>query len=391
MATQLQPRVAWVVPFSVPKVGGGTRHLEVIGGWLVDDGWQIDIYCLAPPDEAVGISFDDRMTFHRFGDATTSDGRTRGYSEIVSAVLRDATPRTVVYLTFDVGNLACMASFFVLVESLRLADVQCILRITSSGRATELAEMNPSRAALLRTLRYVALNPEIARELAAIGVPRAAIYELPNAVRAAEASDVRKTHNAGRYERSGRIFIAVCRFAPKKRLERLVTATVAASVTTSEVVELWLVGTGKFEPEHGDSPELASTTRHGGVIVTTWLYRPLRELYRLLCRADVYVSFSSQEGMSNALLEAMAAGLPVVVANQPANTTLVPTSDYGFLFEADRSESEEAALSAAMLAPRTQLARMGERNATRARQYDVSVVAPQYAALFRAAVASAAR
>jgi glycosyltransferase involved in cell wall biosynthesis len=54
----------------------------------------------------------------------------------------------------------------------------------------------------------------------------------------------------------------------------------------------------------------------------------------LLAAADLYLSTSRREGMSNAIMEAMAAGLPVVASSVGGTPEIVTDGDSGFLFPA---------------------------------------------------------
>jgi glycosyltransferase involved in cell wall biosynthesis len=51
----------------------------------------------------------------------------------------------------------------------------------------------------------------------------------------------------------------------------------------------------------------------------------------LLCAADLFILPSHEEGMSMALLEAMAAGLPCVASDIPGNRRLIQHDEHGFL------------------------------------------------------------
>ncbi len=54
---------------------------------------------------------------------------------------------------------------------------------------------------------------------------------------------------------------------------------------------------------------------------------------RLFKASDVYVSFSASEGMSNAMLEALSTGVPVVACRGPGIDSLVRDGEYGFLVD----------------------------------------------------------
>jgi glycosyltransferase involved in cell wall biosynthesis len=54
---------------------------------------------------------------------------------------------------------------------------------------------------------------------------------------------------------------------------------------------------------------------------------------RILKTADVYVSFSESEGMSNAMLEAFSTGLPIVAARGPGIDSLITQGECGILVD----------------------------------------------------------
>ncbi len=54
---------------------------------------------------------------------------------------------------------------------------------------------------------------------------------------------------------------------------------------------------------------------------------------KILKASDVYVSFSTSEGMSNAMLEALSTGLPVVASRGPGIDSLVRNGETGFLVD----------------------------------------------------------
>ena len=67
----------------------------------------------------------------------------------------------------------------------------------------------------------------------------------------------------------------------------------------------------------------------GRMEVTGWL--PHDEALRRLAQADVFVHYSRWDAMPNAVLEAMACGLPVVASNIPGNQELIRPDENGFL------------------------------------------------------------
>lgn len=80
-------------------------------------------------------------------------------------------------------------------------------------------------------------------------------------------------------------------------------------------------------------PEVERIQRESGLetrlTITGWL--PQKEAFSRTQRADIFVHFSRWEGLPNAVLEAMAAGLPVVASDIPPNRELIRHGETGFL------------------------------------------------------------
>jgi glycosyltransferase involved in cell wall biosynthesis len=62
---------------------------------------------------------------------------------------------------------------------------------------------------------------------------------------------------------------------------------------------------------------------------------PPREVRELMRAADVVLNTSFHEGMSGAILEAMAEGLPILASNAEGNLALVQENKNGFIFSVD--------------------------------------------------------
>src|SRR6185295_18528307 len=78
----------------------------------------------------------------------------------------------------------------------------------------------------------------------------------------------------------------------------------------------------------------------------------------VLAALDVFVLPSRTEGMSNALLEAMAAGLPVVATAVGGNPEVVAPDGSGLLVPPDDPEAMAAAVARLLAAP-AEAARLG--------------------------------
>lgn len=103
----------------------------------------------------------------------------------------------------------------------------------------------------------------------------------------------------------------------------------------------------------------------------------------LLGAADIYVSASHEEGFSNALLEAMGAGKPVVATNVGGTPEMLAQGELGLLVEPADADGLAKALAELIGNPVMRL-RLGKMAANRvAAQYSVEKMVEQYLALYR--------
>jgi glycosyltransferase involved in cell wall biosynthesis len=118
-----------------------------------------------------------------------------------------------------------------------------------------------------------------------------------------------------------------------------------------------------------------------------YIHAPGRVGYELLseyfCLSDIYVSSALSDGTSISLLEAMACGLPVVVAESYGNIEWVEPSKNGWLFSPGNPESLAIALDNALSNP-SRRAAMKRSNVTHvARRADWNKNFPQLLRLFQ--------
>jgi glycosyltransferase involved in cell wall biosynthesis len=166
----------------------------------------------------------------------------------------------------------------------------------------------------------------------------------------------------------------VGRFQKQKNLSFLLEAF---SQLPAGTFELHLVGDG---PDKEFLQELAFKLGLSPVIAWHgWLPRAaLRDVYQT---CDCLVNPSTYEGMPNAVLEAMACGLPIVASNVPGNDALVLDGETGFLFEVGDGPGLKDAI--VKLRDSGLRSRLGQAAAERARQFPTwKDVARQYSDFF---------
>ncbi|HVE13417.1 MAG TPA: glycosyltransferase family 4 protein [Elusimicrobiota bacterium] len=229
------------------------------------------------------------------------------------------------------------------------------------------------KLALLRALRpaFVGVAAEIAEEARAAGLPVAAT--IPNGVdlrryRPADAEGKGRLRESLGWP-SGRIFLYAGRFAPEKRLDLALRRWAAARPSAEDL--LVLVGEG---------PEAPALRRAAGDAPVLFL-SPQEELAELYRAADVFVLPSVSEGLSNALLEAMASGSAVLASRVGGTAETVPP-EAGILFDRD----DEAGLEHGFerLIKESGLAAELGRGARRvAEGFGIEKTAERYLALYR--------
>jgi glycosyltransferase involved in cell wall biosynthesis len=107
------------------------------------------------------------------------------------------------------------------------------------------------------------------------------------------------------------------------------------------------------------------------------------QVFEYLQKADVFILPSRAEGLSNALLEAMACGLPVITSNIPANIEVIEHERNGLLFTVEDSKSLADAVTS--LINSTELReRLGKAaRQTVEKQYGLGTIADRYISLYQ--------
>ena len=101
-----------------------------------------------------------------------------------------------------------------------------------------------------------------------------------------------------------------------------------------------------------------------------------RDVPELLAASDVFILTSRREGLPKAVMEAMAAGLPIIATDVRGNRDLVKNSENGYLVPLD--DVEQTAIAIKRLIDSEDLRRpMGEKSKELVKQYDLKNIIPQ--------------
>ncbi len=210
-------------------------------------------------------------------------------------------------------------------------------------------------------------------------LPSAQIDVIPNGV------DLKRfTPAEGPSGRPGPLrLITVGRLSPTKRLPVLIEMTELLRREGCDV-QLTIVGGGALE---GELRRKIADERFRGVVTMTGRRSASRmpEIYR---QHDVLVSASAQEGMSNAMLEAMASGLPIVTTRCEGVDELI--SDNGIVVD-DPAPAALAAAVRKLAGQRTMLTAMSLAAREKAETFGWDAVARRYLDLYATLMAEGKR
>ncbi|WGD30032.1 glycosyltransferase family 4 protein [Ancylobacter sp. WKF20] len=185
---------------------------------------------------------------------------------------------------------------------------------------------------LWRRAAAVVANSEGLADLARRFAPDVAISLIPNGV------------DAGRFVPApasapgeAMRLVIVGRLVHQKGIDSLLTAMARAGVPLT----LEIVGDGEARAELEAQP--AALGIAGRVTFTGWLDRA--HLPAVYAGADLFVFPSRDEGMPNVVLEAMAAGLPVIGSDIAGNRDLIVPEETGLLVPVDDPDALARALA----------------------------------------------
>ncbi|HEX7046972.1 MAG TPA: glycosyltransferase family 4 protein [Gammaproteobacteria bacterium] len=216
---------------------------------------------------------------------------------------------------------------------------------------------------LLRHATYFqATSHEIRNRLIENGIDANRVRVIPNAVDLARFAAMTKSRDAS----TGRpmTMIYVGRLSEEKAPDVLLEAWIDAIPVDSRA-QLMLIGDGAMRASL--EQKITQAGRAGQVV----LHGPQEDIGPFLAQADVAVLPSLYEGLSNALLEYMASGLPVLGTRVSGTVDFIEDGQCGWLVEPGDKEQLAGRLRTLMSMDRARLREMGEmacqRVASRAR------------------------
>jgi glycosyltransferase involved in cell wall biosynthesis len=354
------------------QIGGVPLHLFRLARHLRGCGFNVQVTCLSPPGPVSSMLAAEGIptsACHAFGAA---DWRV---FERLSGIVADFAPDVVHSFLFH-ANMACR--IVSLLGSLPSRRLVCEIQTVEVERPWHLTVERLTH----RWCRCVVGNsPSVIEHLARharIGAEQLVLVPGgvdPEPIRSADPADRR----ALGLNPVDPVLLWVGRLDPVKGLDDLIAA--AAIVHHTIPVQLVLVGEGK------DRDRLNRLATQRGIADRVHLTGRRSDTASLLRMADLFVFPSLTEGMPNALLEAMAAGLPIVATDVPGNRDLIEGGETGLLVPARQPRPLADAI--AMLLKNKRMAQQLGRGASRAvdERFHVTSTYRRYLDLYRAIIA----
>jgi glycosyltransferase involved in cell wall biosynthesis len=328
-------RVVMIILEYHPIVGGAQRQLAEIAPLLRDAG--VDVQILTRRARGLpAYELIDEVPVHRLPAPGPKAIASVVFVLAALARLRTLRPDVIhAYSLFSPCTIAVLAH--------RLLGVPSVVKVLRGGYAGDVERLRRKPFAWLRIRslralidRYAVISREIDLELDALGVPEVHRVALPNGVnverfRPADPEERKELRDSLDWS-VGPSVIYCGRLVPEKRVDLLIEAWKTVRRHHPSAV-LDIVGGGPCETE------LRSTAGEGVRFVGE-----VADVVPYLRASDIFALPSATEGLSNAMLEAMAVGLPVLASSVGGNSDLVADRVTGRLIPAEDGEALTTAL-----------------------------------------------
>jgi glycosyltransferase involved in cell wall biosynthesis len=218
------------------------------------------------------------------------------------------------------------------------------------------------------TTAWVANSREIAADLSGWGIPRERVHAIPNGIDTPE-NPPRQTGNGVVH------FLSMGRLDADKAVDQTIRAFAALPADTS--ARLTILGDG---PCREELEALSSRLGQDGRVVFAG---PVTDVTPYLREADVYLSTSLSEGMSNALLEAMSHAVVPVVSRVSGVADVVQEGVTGLVFPPGDESALRARLEESLAMTTEHRRATGEAAQTAVYRFSIDRVAEVYLSLYR--------
>lgn len=380
MIEQRQLRIASLNFAYYPHYGGAENQARLLAKALEGLGHEITVFTLQFPGTSPEDTVDG-IPVIRFPDGPFEGAKARSTLRAAAAAFFQLRRRR-----HELDLVHLHGASFLLIPALlikKLYGIPVVLKMAASG--TTIGDvhivMNSKLSWLKRKLlqdvdSFVCLNKESVLELKNL-IPSARYVHIPNGVDCGYWSspgpqiDYKAALGLAGYKTA----IYAGRIAEGKGVDFLLSVWKEVTIRIPKA-RLFIVGDGPLQERMQD------LARRSGLSEYVEFAGFKQDFRRLLFAMDVFLLFSPNEGMSNALLEAMAAGVPAVCTNNSGNAAIIENMSNGMMVEA--GHVSDAVEKVCQLLERRQLAETfsGRASCDVRKKFDITVVARQYEELF---------
>lgn len=355
-----------------PQIGGAEKVMQNYADAFAALGDSVTVLCSADPAEGIGPSFQPASIGNPVVVRLPYSG-----IRVVGTALYMRSLRT--WLDRHRPELIYVSMLkhdaYVATRWGRAAGVPVVLRPEGAGATGDMAWQRNDRFGPLigrETLKadaFVALSERIRDDLVGSGYDPGKIHVIPNGVPIPADPWIPKGNGPP-------VVTFVGRLAFEKGIDRLLEAWPLV-LDQCPGARLKLIGAGV------ESDALQGMAVRMGIADSVEFAGARADVEAILRQSDVFVLPSREEGLSIALLEAMALGMPVVVSDIPGNRTLVERNVTGQIVEANDRQALAEALANAIRQNSAilKLAQAGRERV--ARDFSVRTAAMRHQELFR--------
>lgn len=328
--------VAMIIQAYHPIIGGAERQLGTIAPLLHDRGLEVHIltrkYHGLSPFEMI-----DDIPVHRLPIP--------GPMPVASLIFTLSGLRMLRKINPDVIHAhELLSPTTTAVTAKLLFNYPVVAKVLGGGSMGDISKLQRNRISAVRVKtvlnlvdKFITINREIGKELIQIGIPPEKQVYIPNGVDIHRFKPISITEKKVLIEKlnlpSGILCTYTGRLDEEKNVSGLVSIWKNIRQEFPEAL-LLIIGTGT---EQKALQEIASE----GVI----LLGNKDDIAPYLQVSDLFILPSKREGLSNALLEALACGLPAVATDVGGNSELVHSGVNGMLVKPGDSEDLQSAIS----------------------------------------------
>lgn len=348
-------KVAMLIQAYAPHVGGAERQLQALLPLLRRRGVEGMVWTREHPDSPARERMDGTWV-RRFSAPAWTPKPMRSVLYTGQAVVELARWRPDVVHAHELLSPTTTALF-----AKSLLGTPTVSKVLRGGTLGDVAKLRRTsngrrrlRAIAARIDAFAVISREIDGELDEAGVPKYRRHFIPNGVSTTRFAPPPHDQRIGRRLARGiadsrPVAVYAGRLVPEKRVDLLLDAWEAVVRRLPEA-RLWIVGDGPC----------ADALMRRGVAGVEFVGR-VENVDELLPLGDVFVLPSDTEGLSNAILEAMASGLPIVATDVGGASDLIAGGASGIVVPPGDAQRLSEALVQLLSAPEDVRREMGAK------------------------------